>query len=75
MADPAIKAALEAAKEAAVACDRVTDMPHVAISTFLREMASAGVSLAHMHEWHDLAAAVRKAAEAQVANESGLTRG
>jgi hypothetical protein len=34
-----------------------------AVAAFLSSMAEAGVSLAHMHEWQDLAKAVVDASE------------
>jgi hypothetical protein len=41
-------------------CSAITP---AAIAAFLTQMAGSGVSLAHQHEWHDLAKRVQEAAK------------
>lgn len=65
-AERAIKASLDAACGASVSLLRNAPSAYTravtaaAIAAFLSSMAEAGVSLAHMHDWHDLAEAASR---------------
>jgi hypothetical protein len=69
LAERAIGVALEAAGGAALDVLRkvptaaIQAVTAAAVAAFLSSMAEAGVSLAHMHEWQDLAKAVVDASE------------